>query len=262
MPPGWLTALARNFDDPSVGAVVPVYTYPDGRLQEAGAIVESDGRVVPLGVDDDPGNERWSFSRIVTYGSAACMLVRRSAFEAIGGFDPIWGCAYYEDVDLAFRLRELGLSVRLDASVRVVHAQGASAPSTAAAQALRDANQARFRDRWRGTVVAPPDAARRDHRPIASLPPATAKPSTGSWSSPAPIEPNTATRGSSDARSRRALAAGQVTVAFPDEHDETEVVTLTARATTSRSSRPTSGTVGSRADASISRRSSPVRPSR
>ena len=140
---------------------MPVYTYPDGRLQEAGAIVESDGRVVPLGVDDDPGNERWSFSRIVTYGSAACMLVRRAAFEAIGGFDPIWGRAYYEDVDLAFRLRELGLSVRLDASVRVVHAQGASAPSTAAAQALRGREPGAVSGPLARTVVAPPDAARR-----------------------------------------------------------------------------------------------------
>jgi GT2 family glycosyltransferase len=170
VPPGWFATMARSFEDPRVGAVVPVYVYPDGRLQEAGAIVESDGRVVALGVDDDPDEERWRFSRVVPYGSAACMLIRRDSFEAAGGFDPAWGRAYYEDVDLAFRLRELGQSIRLDPDVRVVHAQGASSDSVEAARILRDANQARFRNRWAARLWHRPTmlGARHGHRFVAA----------------------------------------------------------------------------------------------
>jgi GT2 family glycosyltransferase len=170
VPPGWFATMARGFDDSRVGAVVPAYVYPDGRLQEAGAIVESDGRVVALGVADDPDEERWRFSRVVPYGSAACMLIRRDSFEAAGGFDPAWGRAYYEDVDLAFRLRELGQSIRLDPDVRVVHAQGASSDSVEAARDLRDANQARFRSRWAARLWHRPTmfGARHGHRFVAA----------------------------------------------------------------------------------------------
>jgi GT2 family glycosyltransferase len=144
----WLEPLVQRFDDPRVGAVVPLYLFPDGTLQEAGAVVEADGRVVALGVRDDPATAEWSFARTVSYGSAACMLMRRHVFQALGGFDPAYGTAYYEDVDLAFRLQALGLQVVVEPAVQVVHAQGASSPTHADATARRDANQARFRERW------------------------------------------------------------------------------------------------------------------
>ena len=76
------------------------------------------------------------------------MLVRRSVFQAVGGFDPGYGTAYYEDVDLAFRLGAMDLRVVVEPAVRVVHAQGASSPTLADAAARRDANQQRFRERW------------------------------------------------------------------------------------------------------------------
>ncbi len=46
--------------------------------------------------------------RAIDYGSGAALLIRRSAFEAVGGFDPIYEPAYFEDVDLSFRLKLAG----------------------------------------------------------------------------------------------------------------------------------------------------------
>ena len=148
VPTGWLDGLTAPFDDPRVGAVVPMYVFPDGSLQEAGVVVERDGRVVALGARGDANDPQWCVRRFVTYGSAACLLIRRSTFHVLGGFDPAYGLGYYEDVDLEFALRSVGLRVLLEPAVRVIHAQGASSPTHAEAVARRDANQERFRKRW------------------------------------------------------------------------------------------------------------------
>jgi GT2 family glycosyltransferase len=147
VPDGWLPPLLACLDDERVGAAVPMFVYPDGALQEAGAIVEHAGLVVALGAGGDADERQWKLRRFVAYGSAACLVMRRHDFLSIGGFDPGFGLGYYEDVELAFALRDHGLRVVLEPSVRVTHVQGASSPSHAEALALRDANRERFRAR-------------------------------------------------------------------------------------------------------------------
>ncbi|HEX5613571.1 MAG TPA: glycosyltransferase family 2 protein [Acidimicrobiia bacterium] len=152
VPDDW-TRLFEWFDDPGVGAVVPQYVYPDGRLQEAGAAVHDDGLVAPFGVGDVPA---WSFVRDVQYGSAACLVIRRPAFGALGGFDPAFAPAYYEDTDLTFRMWATHARVVFDPRVQVVHAQGASSESSTHAEERRDANRSRFVDRWRAELAGRP----------------------------------------------------------------------------------------------------------
>lgn len=48
------------------------------------------------------------------------MLVRREAYEAVGGFDERY-FLYYEDVDLCRRLRKKGFDIRLVQGARIVH---------------------------------------------------------------------------------------------------------------------------------------------
>lgn len=57
--------------------------------------------------------------------SGACFLVRRSAFEAVGGFDESY-FMYAEDVDLCWRLGRAGWRVAYVPAAEVTHAQGVS----------------------------------------------------------------------------------------------------------------------------------------
>lgn len=61
----------------------------------------------------------------VDWVSGACMLVRRSAFMRIGGFDERY-FLYWEDADLGRRLRARGFSVRYVPKAQVLHALGRS----------------------------------------------------------------------------------------------------------------------------------------
>ena len=65
-----------------------------------------------------------SRDRDVEQPSAACLLVRRAAFDAIGGFDPRFHPAWFEDVDFCRRLRDAGWRIRYVAGARVVHEGG------------------------------------------------------------------------------------------------------------------------------------------
>lgn len=144
---GWLAPLLARLETPAVGAVAPRLLNTDGSLQEAGCVVGRDGRTVSLGYGEEPDRPWWCFPHEVAYASAACMVLRRSAFDAVGGFDVAFAPGYYEDVDLCFRLADHGwCTVHEPASV-VEHERGASS-SNEWAQSLIDAHRAEFVARW------------------------------------------------------------------------------------------------------------------
>lgn len=65
-------------------------------------------------------------AREVDWVSGAFFMVRRSAWEEVGGFDQGF-FMYLEDVDLCWRLRRAGWQVAFDPAAQVVHVQGISA---------------------------------------------------------------------------------------------------------------------------------------
>ena len=65
-------------------------------------------------------------ARTVDWVSGACFLVRRSAWEVVGGFDRAY-FMYLEDVDLCWRLGGAGWAVAYEPAAQVVHVQGVSA---------------------------------------------------------------------------------------------------------------------------------------
>lgn len=106
----WLTELLGVLENEiCAGAVGPKILYPDGTLQEAGSYILPDGWTVQMGKSGPAPLHYDARPQPVDYCSAACLIMKRSNFLQLGGFDPIFDPAYFEDVDLCIRLRSLGL---------------------------------------------------------------------------------------------------------------------------------------------------------
>ncbi len=136
---GSLDALVAALGDPSIGAVAPRIERPDGslawsqrrfpRLRSTFARALFLHRLFPRATWSDeiirderayrvPGSPEWL--------SGACLLVRGSALEEIGGWDDGF-FLYGEDIDLCRRLRNSGYDLRYEPSAVARHTEGASA---------------------------------------------------------------------------------------------------------------------------------------
>lgn len=149
---GWLRELVSAADaDPRAGAVGGKLIYPDGRLQEAGGMIFSDGHSWNFGTGDNPDEEIYNLTCEVDYCSGACLLVKRSVFEVLGGFDARYAPAYYEDADLCFGLRKMRYKVLYNPHVCVVHHESVTA-GKAEASGFRTKymaiNRTQFSKKW------------------------------------------------------------------------------------------------------------------
>ena len=123
----WLLRALRS--DPTVGAVGSRIVSPDGSLQEAGSIVWNDGHATHVGKGLPAGSTWYSYRREVDYASANGLMVRRRAFEAVGGFSEEYFPAYYEDADLCLALRRSGYRVILEPRAWLHHRESQSTTS-------------------------------------------------------------------------------------------------------------------------------------
>ena len=123
----WLEELLDPFERwPDTGLVGAQLIHPDGRLQEAGCIVWGNGEPWNYGRGGNPYDPRFTYARQIDYASGAALAIRRSLWNAVGGFSPEFSPAYFEDTDLAFKVREAGFSVRYAPLARIVHHEGVS----------------------------------------------------------------------------------------------------------------------------------------
>lgn len=124
---GWLEPMVSLFEHwPGTGAVGARLLYPDGRLQEAGAIVWQDGTGWNFGRLEDPTKPEYNYVREVDYCSGAALMVERAVFSNLQGFDERYAPAYFEDTDLCFRLRQIGLRTLYQPASQIVHHEGTS----------------------------------------------------------------------------------------------------------------------------------------
>ena len=149
--PGWLSSLVDLAErTPDCGAVGSKLVYPDGRLQEAGGIIFSDGSGWNYGKGQSPSDPRFNFVREVDYCSGAALLVRKSLWDDIGGLDHRYAPAYCEDSDLCFEIRKRGYRVYYQPKSMVVHHEGKTAGTDLLAgfKRYQVENQKKFREKW------------------------------------------------------------------------------------------------------------------
>jgi GT2 family glycosyltransferase len=167
---GWLDALVETFHTmPDTGLAGAKLIYPDGRLQEAGGVIWRDASGWNYGNGDDPDHPRFNFVREVDYCSGACIMVPRKLFHALDGFDSRYAPAYYEDTDLAFKIRDAGHKVIYQPMARIIHHEGLTSGKSlnSGVKAYQRVNQPRFLARWTErleTHPEPPD------RPVRFIP--------------------------------------------------------------------------------------------
>lgn len=156
----WLEELLFPFEHwPDTGVVGAQLILPDGRLQEAGGIVWGDGSPWNYGRTRNPHEPGYAYARRVDYVSGAALMIPTDLWRAVGGFSPEFSPAYYEDTDLAFKIREAGRSVRYAPQARVIHHEGLSNGSdTEAAQGLKkyqEINRPLFERKWAHAFSGP-----------------------------------------------------------------------------------------------------------
>ncbi len=165
----WLDEMLfvfRSFD--TIGLVGAKLLNADGSLQEAGGIVWSNGNPWNYGRGQNPAAPASSYLRQVDYVSGAAMMVSRQVWDQAGGFSRAFMPAYFEDTDLAFKVRDLGLKVVFTPFASVYHFEGGTAGTDPAAGAKRhqDINRPKFKRKWlralraQGAEGDDPDRAR------------------------------------------------------------------------------------------------------
>jgi GT2 family glycosyltransferase len=132
---GWLEAMLEHAQRPEVGAVGARLLYPDGRIQHAGVIVG-------VGSPWEPGvamhSHHFYSSDSVGYAgalmtttnystvTAACMLLRKSVFDEVGGFEEENLPIQFNDVDLCLRMRERGYYIVYTPYAELYHHESVS----------------------------------------------------------------------------------------------------------------------------------------
>lgn len=146
--PGSIDALVkRGSSDPAIGSVGPLVREPDGMVYPSARAVPSlrNGVGHALFVNLWPNNP-WTANYLddnetsptlkdAGWLSGSCVLVRRTAFDRLGGFDERY-FMYFEDVDLGFRLGKNGYRNVYDPAAEVTHT-GAHATGRESAAMVR-----------------------------------------------------------------------------------------------------------------------------
>lgn len=152
--PFWIREMLGFCQREDTAAVGAKLFYPDGLVQHCGVVVgiaNYAGHVQNFKTRRDNGY----FGRLravqdISAVTAACMLVKRSVFEEIGGFDESFEVAF-NDVDLCLRMRETGKLIVQDPNVELYHYESKSRgyENTPEKLARFKGEVIRFRKRWK-----------------------------------------------------------------------------------------------------------------
>ena len=157
--PGCLSALLETFaEEQKTGIVGSKLVYPDGRLQEAGGIIWRDASGWNYGKFDDPDKPEYNFLREVDYCSGAALMIRKSLFQKLGGFDQKYAPAYYEDTDLSFKVRKAGYKVFYQPLSEIIHHEGATGGTdlSTGTKKHQDINRSTFAETWAVELMTKP----------------------------------------------------------------------------------------------------------
>ncbi len=159
---GWLERLSSLAARPGIGAVGALLMYEDQRVQHAGVVIgfnnSADHSLRMQDVfHDRQGRRNLGYNCALTsvrdYSAvtAACLMMRRSVFEEIQGFDESFGIGF-NDTDLCLRVRDAGYRVLYDGYTMLFHYESATRSQTK--QVFHPADTKRMVERWAGLLAS------------------------------------------------------------------------------------------------------------
>ena len=148
----WLEAMLEHLADPAVGVVGARLLYPDRSVQHAGMFLAGAGtgrHIFRFAAADDPGYFGLSLTERETSAvTGACMLMRRTHFDALGGFDEAHD-VINNDLDFCLRTTEAGRRIVYTPHACLIHHELASRSGLPESFDL-----SAFERRWRGRFAA------------------------------------------------------------------------------------------------------------
>ncbi len=126
----WLHEMTSNAQRSEIGCVGAKLYYPDGMIQHAGVILGLKGYASHAHKGFE-GNSKGYFNRlVVTHNvsavTAACLLVKKSIFNKVGGFDDKNLKIAYNDVDFCLKVREAGYRNLFTPHAELIHHESKS----------------------------------------------------------------------------------------------------------------------------------------
>lgn len=125
----WLRLMVQWFEVPEVGIVGAKLLYPDGKIQHAGVVIGLHGLAAHVFALMDEhtmtmfGSDDWYRNYMAVTG--ACLMIPRSIFDTIGGFEEDYKLNY-SDVELCIAVYQAGYRIVYTPQVRLSHHESAT----------------------------------------------------------------------------------------------------------------------------------------
>lgn len=157
----WLEAMLMYAQRPDVGAVGAKLYYGDRTIQHAGVVIglgahRTAGHVhYKINYDNLGYMGKLCYAQNVSAVTGACLMVRKSIYDALGGLDEAFAVAL-NDVDFCLRIREKGYLNVFTPFAELYHYESASRGSDLADRKKAERYEeesALFRERWKGLLA-------------------------------------------------------------------------------------------------------------
>ena len=158
--PDWLREMVSQAIRPEIGIVGAKLLYADRSVQHAGVVLGPAGRATHMwrhAPGDAPGYlNQLVVARQATVVTGACLAIRRSVYQEVGGCEAGGLAVTWNDADLCLRVQAIGLRVLWTPYARLLHVEQATrgTDDTPDNQARFARERAWMRARWNDAIDA------------------------------------------------------------------------------------------------------------
>lgn len=156
---GAIRKVIDTFEEQTIGVVGIKLIFPPsstsvirpaGKVQHIGMALNIRGEPIHPLVGWSPEHFKSNISRDVVCVTGACLTIRRTLWNKLGGFDNLYGLGTYEDVDLCFKSRQAGFRVYVNTDATGYHFVGATQEKKRRGYPQME-NRLKFQAKWQNS---------------------------------------------------------------------------------------------------------------